>query len=137
MNDHYLFLNSDLSKDRYPSNRPEDFTVEFPHPYDLRGQWVCGLKEIGISLSEEIVYVCSDACGESYAENTMLPVLRTLQKPKDVSVLTYFHFENPLYVKITPTTLNRIRIFIRGVPLRDLHVTDPIVRCTLHLKRWM
>ena len=137
MDDHYLFLNSDLSKDRYPTNRPGEFTVELPHPYDLRGQWVCGLKEIRISLTEDALYVCSDVCGESYAENTMLPVLRILQKPKDKSVPTYFHFDNPIYVKISSTILNRIRIFIRGSQLGQPNITDPIVRCTLHLKPWM
>lgn len=136
MDEHYLFLHSDLSKDRYPSNQPGDFTVEFPYPYELQGQWVCGLKEIRISLREEVLYVCSDVCDESYAENTMLPVLRALQKPKGKSVLTYFHFDNPMYVKVTPTSLKRIRIFIRGSQLRQPNITDPIVRCTLHLKKW-
>lgn len=127
---------SDLSKDRFLSNQPGDFTVELPHSYELEGQWMCGLKEIQISLREDIVYVCSDMCGDPYADNTMLPVLRAFQKHKGKSVLTYFHFDDPMYVKIKSTVLNRIRIFIRGSQLHHPNITSPIVRCTLHLKRW-
>lgn len=133
MDDHYLFLSSDLSKDRYPSNRPDDFTVELPHPYVLDGQWKCGLKEIKITLQEGIVYFCSDVCVESYAEDTMLPVLRALQKPKGKE--TYFHFDNPMYVNIKPNVLNRVRIFIRDRQLQPLDVQDSYIHCTLHLER--
>lgn len=137
MDEHYLFLSSDLSKDQYPSNEPGDFTIELPHPYDLSGsQWLCGLKEIQISITEDVVYVCSDICAESYAENTMVPVLRALQKSKGKNKLTYFSFENPMYVRIKPTVLNRVRLFIRGSRLERVNVKDSIVRCTLHFKKW-
>ena len=136
MEDHFLFLSSHLSKDQYPFNELFDFTVELPHPYELNGQWVCGLKEIQLSLRDDIVYVCSDICEESYAENTMIPVLRTLQKPKGKGVLSYFLFDNPIYVKIKPSVMNRVRIFIRGSQLKEANIKGSNVRCTLHLKKW-
>lgn len=86
--------------------------VELPRLYELEGQWVCGLKEIQVSLRDGVAYVCSDICCESYAENTMLTVLRALQKPEGKRALTYFLFDNPIHMKIKPTVLNRIRVFI-------------------------
>ena len=136
MDEHYLFLSSDSSREQHPSNEPGDFTVELPHPYASDGKWTCGLKEIQMSVREDIVYVCSDICDESYAENTMLPVLRALQKPKGKSVLTYFLFDDPMYVKVKPTVVNRVRIFIRDSHLRRINIKDSTVRCTLHLKKW-
>ena len=136
MEEHFLFLSSHLSKEQYPFNKPFDFTIELPHPYELSGQWVCGLKEIQLSLKEDIVYVCSDICEESYAENTMIPVLRTLQKPKGKGSLTYFLFDKPMYVKIKPSVMNLLRIFIRGSHLKEVNIKDTTVRCTLHLRKW-
>lgn len=92
MDEHYLYLSSDFSETQYPTNESVDFTVELPQPYILSGQWTCALKEIQIPLEEEIVYVCSDICCESYAENTMVPILRALQKPKGKNLVTFFLF---------------------------------------------
>jgi len=136
MDEHYLFLTSDSSKDQYPGNVSGDFTIALPHPYDLTGRWVCGLKEIQIIIGDSVMYVCSDMCVESYAENTMVPVLRALQKPKGKNKLTYFSFENPMYVEIKPTILNRVRVFIRGSGLERVNIKDASVSCTLHLKKW-
>ena len=135
MDEHYLFLSSDQSKDRYPSNEPGDFTVELPRTYHLQGHWICSLKEIQIPVRSDIVYVCSDICGESYAENTMLPILGALQKPSGKSVVTHFLFDNPMRMKIKPTIVNRVRIFIRDSQLKSFEVSKT-VRCTVHLKKW-
>lgn len=136
MDEHYLFLSSDFSKIQHPANKPEDFTVELPQPYVLSGQWSCALKEIQIPVEDDIVYVCSDMCCESYAENTMVPILRALQKPKGKNLMTFFLFNDPSYVPIKPAVLNRVRIFIRGSELKRLQLRSMTVRCTLHLKRW-
>lgn len=136
MEEHYLFLNSSLSKNLHPSNTPLDFTVELPHSYELNGQWACGLKEIQLSVRENIVYVCSDICEESYAENTMIPILRTLHKPEGNSSLAYFHFDDPMYVKLKAKVMNRVRIFIRDTQLKGANATDSTVHCTLHLRKW-
>ena len=136
MDKHYLFLSSDSSKAQFPANAPGDFTIELPLPYDLQGQWMCGLKDISISVGEDVLYVCSDICEESYAEDTMIPILRALQSSKGKKTQPYFHFDDPMYVKIKPNVLTRLRIFIRDSKLESPTLQDPIVRCILHLKRW-
>jgi len=135
MEEHYLFLSSEQSKDLFPSNHPGDFTVELPHVYDLEGHWTCAVKEIQIPLRTDIAYVCTDICVESYAENTMVPVLRTLQKASGKSVMTYFLYESPIHVKVKEKALNRIRIFIRDSQLNPV-TFDKITRCTLQFTKW-
>ena len=119
MDEHYLYLNSHLSNDRYPANEAVDFTVDLPLTYALEGRWMCALKEIQVSLEEDVVYACSDICEESYAENTMLPVLRMLYKQKGKKSSTFFSFEHPSYVYVKTTNMNSLRIFIRGQSTRE------------------
>ncbi|OOZ37152.1 hypothetical protein BOW52_10365 [Solemya elarraichensis gill symbiont] len=137
MEEHYLFLSSQNCKDLRPNNIASDFTVELPQPYTLEGVWECGLKEIDVSLKEEMMYVCSDICRESYAENTLLPVLRLLpNEVKGKKRETYLVFEDPFYVRIKADTLTRVRIFIRGGRLQHIDSDSSTTRCTLHLRKW-
>lgn len=136
MDEYYLFLDSDMSKEYYPENEPAHFVVELPRPYQLGTGWCVGLKDIKTSVKEDLLYVCSDVCEESYAENTMLPVLRALQKPTRRGTTSYFSFDNPMYMKIKPTTLNRIRIFLLNGSLNKPNIKDSKIRCTIHLKKW-
>ena len=136
--EHYLFLSSRNSKDQYPDNVATDFTIDLPRPFALEGEWECGLKEIDVSLKQNTMFVCSDICRESYAEDTMLPVLRMLRNTptRGRKRETYFVFNDPFYVRIKAEVLNRVRIFIRGSELRALVSDDSEVRCTLHLRKW-
>ena len=132
MDDHYLFLNSQNSRNLYPYNEACDFTVEQLRPYILEGQWECGLKEINIPLKEETMTICSNLCQESYIENTMLPVLRIVHKKKKES---YCLLNDPFYVVMKTHNVNKLRIFIRGRNIKSLSDKQSSVQCTLHLRR--
>ena len=134
----YLFLNSQNSKDLHPENVSTDFTIDLPRAYSLEGDWECALKEIEVSLKEDTLIVCSDICRESYAENTMLPVLRVLRNAstKGRKRETYFLFNDPFYVKVKADVLNSVRLFIRGRQLLTIDGDKSNVRCTLHLRKW-
>ena len=138
MEELYLLLNSELSKEQHPDNTPTDFTVELPHPRVLDEQWTCTLKDIQIPITEDVLYVCSDICAESYAENTMVPLLRAVYKPNSKKAITSFvHFEDSININVKSGILNRVRIFIRGGDLKRMDIKTTVVRCTLQLKRWM
>ena len=132
MDEHYLFLNSTLSKEQYPDNSSTDFTVEFPHPYQLDGKWTCSLTEIYAKVTKTTLYVCADICEESYADNTMAPILRVLHKTNKRLIT----FDEAINIPIKTGTLNRIRIFIRDDQFKLIDEQLPTLWCTLRLKKW-
>ena len=133
MNNHYLFLSSNDSKDEYPDNMSTEFTIELPRVYTLEGQWECALAEIEPNVNTDTLYVCADLCQESYAENTMIPVLRRLRNIKKGK--KPFEFPVLYYVPVKKTHIDRIRIFIRGGKLQLIAKDKTITRCVLHLRR--
>ena len=111
--DFYLFLNNDNSKDQHPGNKPTDFTVELPKAYVLDGSWECGLREITTNVKENLFYLGTNICHESYTEDTFYPVLRVISQTSPDSDIN-LSFSDPFYVKVKVDLLNRLTVFIRG-----------------------
>ena len=79
---HFFFFDSRDSKNHHPYNTSSDFTVELPKTYDLNGDWEVALKEIEVRVGEDLFYVFSDICQESYVAETLAPVLRSVRREK-------------------------------------------------------
>ena len=134
--DHYLFLCSQDSKDQHPNNASTDFTVELPKTFYLDGDWEVALKEIETRISADLIYVFSDICQESYVDDTLAPILRSVRREKKSKAL--FTFVDPYYLPVRADYVSRIRIFIRGRHQETLRNSNTVVYCTLHLRktRW-
>jgi hypothetical protein len=133
---HHLFLDSRDSTVHHPANTSYDFIVELSKPLVLRGEWECALMEISLPSSRgEICHVCSDVIEDSYARNTLFPVLRTIPTGRN----GYFLYHRPYFLPVRARELTRIRMFIRGENLQSLPPEDSSsVHCVLVLRqrRW-
>ena len=130
---HFFFFDSRDSKNHHPDNTSSDFTVELPKTYDLNGDWEVALKEIEVRVSEDLFYVFSDICQESYVSETLAPVLRSVRRDKKNKTL--FTFTDPYYIQVRTDKLSRVRIFIRGRNLQLLVTDTTVLYCTLHLRK--
>ena len=135
--EHYLYISSEDSRIQRPDNTSTEFTVELPRTYLLDGTWECSLKEFSTTLTEDLIYVCTNICQESYVENTLYPVLRAIDnsKTRKRAGMTNFTFADPFYVKVKIDVMNRLTLFIRGPELKPPKGSNGIVRCTLHLRK--
>lgn len=130
--EHYLFFKHSNSTADHPYNCGTDFTVELPKTLYLDGRWECGIIDIYTNIPTDHMYICCNICGESYAENTLFPVLRAVNRNGASESMT---FATPIYVPITSDVIKRIRIYIRGDNLTELPLSSSdALRCTLHLR---
>lgn len=137
INSHYFVLSSDDSHFTHPTNNPHDFTVELPGPVTLDGSWECAMIDVhlvGASSAPVPVHLCIDICEDSYANDSCIPLLRTVLS-KGESNSTYIQFFHPLYMHIKRDQIRRMRMFIK-VPHnnRSSFVCEHLT-CTLHLCR--
>ena len=130
---HYLFISSQDAQDLHPENTSTDFTIELPRTYELTGDWEVALKEIELRIKEDLVYICSDICEESYVHGTLVPILQSARRERKVNVV--FQFIDPYYLPVRVSTLNKVRIIIRGRDLKPLPKDKTVVYCTLHLRQ--
>ncbi len=135
MGSHYLYLNSEDSKDKFPNNEPGDFNVELSRSLVLEGSWEIGLIEANFSGTTKAnsYYVCSDVCSESHVSDTLYPVLRKVTVTKSQKAV--ISYDTPTYVKVNRTEIQRLRIFIRDDGLAAFHLLGKTFACTLHLRR--
>ena len=131
--DFYIYGYSKHSKDIYPNNRGEDFTIHLPHPLQLEGEWECGLVQFEyVTSSDTPYYVCCDIVNESYVGDYKLPVLRrvrtTGRKPS-----TQFNSVN--YVSLKSHDFDSIRVYLRNWRNAPALRVRAGTHCTLHFRR--
>lgn len=109
-----------------------DFIIELPHPLFLEGEWECALVDVLFSnkVTQNLIILC-DLCQNSYIHNTSQPVLRTISK----GTSKHQTFFNPIYLKISRDSIQRLKLFIRDEQLNDLSLTSQQLKCTLHFRR--
>jgi hypothetical protein len=130
MDQFYLFLSSGDSKNLHPANNASDFTVQLPRIISLEGQWECGLTEIDVNGGlPEPLYLCTDACIESYVKNTSLPLLRV------VVAEDYTVYQVPYYMRVSGDNLHSIRIYLKNQDLQEIKSSPGEIWCVLHFRR--
>ncbi len=103
---HIVHLNSSTAIKS--SSKPHDFTVTLPEELSLEplGEWWCCLKQsyLGFKVAYPI-YLCCSVCGETFAGDRRLPVLRVVQK-KEVST-----YDDCFYMPVRVRDLSEIRLY--------------------------
>src|SRR5215475_1343360 len=81
-------LQSNASLDLYPDNKPGNFTVQIPQPFEFQGKWEVGLAEIHFPLGLGI----SDAL-----KSTPLDLLTSPDYTDDLAFTAIWHRALPLW----------------------------------------
>ena len=140
MEEQYLFLSSQDSLDYFPNNKSNHFTIKLPGLLKLPGTWKCALVEMTYFPQFEgqrpkQIYLCSDIVHESYASDSMLPVLRKVSVPSGISTKISVTFPQNYYFKVSREEIQYIQIYIKDQKLRDPSFVVEPFSCTLHLVR--
>lgn len=135
MDHFYLHLYCGDSRSTHIDNHAGDFTVNLSKTFHLEGRWECALTELTIHPQTENIidrlYICTDAIVESYTRNSFLPLLRSIEPYEKGSL----EFSKPYYVRVRPTDLNCIRVFIRDDRLHPCRFKIDRLYCTLHFRK--
>ncbi len=147
----HMYLSSKDSADLFPTNRLNNFVVEFDHEIRvltdqssrLSQKLSVALTEISIcttgafrtprvGLAESCIVLC-DICDLSYIKGTRLPILRVLTSPLDELSGSLFQ---PHYIETNTTSFKRLHFQIIARDLTPLNANkwdlDSEVRCTVH-----
>jgi hypothetical protein len=138
---YFLYLNSNDSTDFYPNNEPADFRTQLPRPLTLDGEWECALVSITFwpqfhtSEKPKEMYVCLEEVGNSYALDSLYPILKRVSVPENIITKVHLNYPHLDFTTVTQTVLQSIRLYIidnKGIPpafmIKDLY-------CTLLLRR--
>lgn len=135
--DYFLFLSSADSKEWFPQNNAQCFTIKLPTPLKLDGNWKCALTEIAFTpkFSENIpkeIYICTKIVQDSYAVNSSLPLLRKLIIP-DSSFQLQWAFPQNFYIEVSQEEIQYLKIYIKDQNLQNPSFLKEPLTCTLHL----
>ena len=120
-----MILSSNDSLHMHADNKSHDFTVELPRNLNA-SECALGVMIYSNTNPTEELYVLCDICEESYAHNSMIPLLRVVLEPGEIS--------NLYFVPITRKDIQRIRIRIVNEYLETPSQSLGIVHCTLLFK---
>lgn len=131
MNEYYLFISSEDSKDLYPNNNWFDFTVELPQDLNVLGKWEVAILDIFLSGPvRSSMNLCSDLCVESYSQGSFSPVLRNIPQ----SSKGYISYPIGFYFELIRNNIKRFRIYMQSPKPKD-SLRPETLKCTLHLRR--
>lgn len=145
-----MYITSDDSKEKFTTNKMNDFTVEFDTEIDLskhivgaRDRFAVALTEMSIESSSLVVrqqtipeacLLMCDICDLSYVNGIQRPILRSFPSQDTDSLSLYL----PQYVPVTVNSFNRLRIEIKTRALKSLDSSkwnlDSVIQCTLHFQ---
>lgn len=121
----YLHLSSKDSLHFHPNNVWYDFTIELPST--ISGSFRCGLLEFfSTSSMQEDLYIFSDICEPEFIHDSLLPLLRIVTEPGEMSI--------PHFKSVSRKEIQRIRVYIRNKNLVVPDLNIGIVRMTLALE---
>lgn len=138
MNQIVLYLSSTDSKEYYPNNNPADFTVKFPEPIQLHGEWTLTLRELKCKRSnnDDDLYIMCDAIQDTFVRNRKEPVLQYIPgKGRGGGGRVIQSFDGTIMPKVTRTTLNTLRIYIRDAQMQSALLRDETTTCALVLQK--
>ena len=146
----YMYLSSRDSRHLFPTNRLNDFIVEFDQEIQLLNcqssrlsqKLSVALTEISIcptgsfrtrtGLPESCVVLC-DICDLTYIKGTRLPILRVLTSPLEEISGSLFQ---PYYIETNAVSFKRLHFQIIARDLIPLNAAkwnfESEVRCTVH-----
>ena len=129
--EHFLFVNSSDSRDYFPKNEAQDFTIELNKELTLEGCWKIAITDIWLETKyADYLTVCCDISEPTPTQNW--PVVRRLWVGKGA---TDAHFNLPYYLPVHVKSLKRFRVYIKGAGERDSPFTGKPLKCTFHLKK--
>ena len=133
MEEFYLFLSSDDSKEYFPDNAPSMFTVKLPQTLELKeGNWFCILLELSCKLKTPAdLYVFCDGVQDSYVRDRKLPVLQHLPKTKDNLVKE--RFGPTVALPVSRHVFNTLTVYIKGADMVAPSFMNQPLTCTLRL----
>ena len=121
----YLNLSSTDSLNYHPENTTYDFTVELPRA--IEGNFECALLEFSCTSVGEDLYVYTDICEPQYVHDSLLPLLRVITEPGEI---TLAHYKT-----VSRKVLQRVHIYIRNKQFEiPTHTLIGPVRITLALE---
>ena len=139
MDSFYLYLNSQDSLSIRKNNSPSEFWIQLSKSYHLDGQWTCALTEITLDCDfkqrSKRLYLCCDLVEESYARNTLIPVLRNIEIGTKYKKVLSTEFIRPIYVPVTVTQLTSLRLYFKDENLNPVDFETNDLHCVLHFKK--
>jgi hypothetical protein len=136
----YLFLCHTDSIARYPGNKANDFTVYFPNPLILNGEWEVALVEMGFkeakSKNQVDVFICCDICDNSLVGEGSLPILKchTTTSRKNAKYMVH-KYGKLCYIALKQHVVSTIRVYIITQTPGEESVIEEASRCTLDLRK--
>ena len=132
MNNFYLFISSNDSKNFHLENKSHTFTIELPERIELEDEWEVALVDLCTKNAlDKNLYIYSDIADYSYVKSSLEPILRIIYP----TVNSINYFSERYYIRVRQKTLGRIFLYIRDsegqIPLNF----DQEVTLTLHLKK--
>jgi len=138
MEEFYIHLSSEDSKDLYPHNTPADFRVQLPERIQLLGRWKCALAEIKFvsptqrSTLDTSLLLNSNLCDSSIVGNTKAPILRRMPLTRGTYNKTYDFLH---YYPIKTFNFDTIHLYINtDTGERASFIRGPL-KATLHFRR--
>lgn len=134
MNEYYLFISSYDSKQYFPGNTHNDFTIQLPETLYLKeGTWFCSLIDFKCRTPTPTdLYVMCDLVQDSYVRGEKLPALRAVTTTKS-GRKTEENIQAPIALPMSRHVIETVSIYIRGTNLKPPSFKRSPVTCTLRL----
>lgn len=130
---YYMIFRSDQDLDYYPNNKPYCFKIKLRQNIELNGDWEIALTEITLREAikkEDILYIYSDICGESFINGVNATLLRRVVVNNNENAA----FSSFYYVPLIKSEINEIEFRItndEGVVAK--HLKNPVT-LVVHLR---
>ena len=107
-----------------------DTTLELPVPIDIEG-YVCGIIEMNGKLStyKGDLFLCSDICEESFAGETVMPVLQNIKRRANGVIIN--DVTHVIWLKIIRPKIASIHFYIANAKGDIMSFGDDKLKCTL------
>ena len=107
-----------------------DTTLELPVPVDVDG-CVCGVIEMNGRLStyKGDIFLCSDICQESFAGDTIMPILRNIKRKNNGIIIN--DLNHVIWLKVIRPKITSIRFYIANVKGEIMSFGEEKLKCTL------
>lgn len=131
--DFYVHLSALDSKEYFPDNQVDHFTVKLPEILHLDGNWQVALCEIfhPYGTRPQVLLALTNICNDTIVGEKKLPLLRIFRTPKRQG---HIEFSQLHYKSVTVEAIDRITIYIKTVKGEDPSFTSKALSCTLHFQ---
>jgi hypothetical protein len=132
MNEHFIFLSSQDSKDYFEDNTPYKFTVHLTETLDLtQGTWYCALKEVSLKLTTPVnMYIYCNIVEDTHVLGRKKPILQFIPRQQKTIVQSY---DSSIAFRVKQPCMQTITIYIEKRNGAKPPFTRDMSHCTLHL----